>query len=133
MAKFIEKVRFPYNCNTKKFVKNSGLGLGLGLGLGACSRSAFLTFWMRFPYCRVRFPYSQVPYPYSALFLQCAIPYICGINVEWPGNSPMMLSFDRRSCLTTQFSKTQYPDFFMNFLFLRFPYIFARASVFEQL
>ena len=80
---------------------------------------------LRFPYCRVRFPYCRVRFAYSALLLQCAFSYICGINVEWPGKSPMMLSFDRRSRLTTQFSKTQYPDFFMNFLFMRSPYIFA--------
>ena len=34
------------------------------------------------------------------LFLQCAFPYNCGINVEWPGNSPMMLSHISRLCKT---------------------------------
>ena len=72
---------------------------------------------VRFPYCRVRFPYCTVRFAYSALPLQCALSYICRINVEWPGKSPMMLSFIARLCCNTQFFERVSCDFFMNFFF----------------
>ena len=44
-----------------------------------------------------------------------------------------MLSFIARLCCNAQFFERASCDFFMNFLVLRFPYIFGQALVLEEL
>ena len=116
-------VRFPY--------KFGALFVQL-VGFPYC-RVRFPYCRVRFPYCRVGFPYCTLRFAYSALSLQCVLSYICRINVEWPGKSPMMLSFIARLCCNTQFFERASCDFFMNFFFSAFLTFFRRALVFEEL